>query len=893
MNKLKVELIDCQNCAVNNSDGNCVYCNGKEYLAKVGGTILFWGPSKDPTFIKSPEYLRFKKTTKTLMFFANLVMLILTTVIIAVTGLKGGQNFVLDILTKSTPATFLWWVLSGLLLITAFNYFYREAKIKPVKDFGPVPTHDSLFRRVDIAKAFEGDLVTTLNLAIISAHKANKTPNIWWLLRELMSDNKFLWMIVKMELNPQLISGFVDFRLNNFESRENWEKDWDKVLLEAYLEGARMRADEISFNHLFLAMIKADPEIAHIFDELGQSPREIETVCLWQEKINKQIARNREYREKSRFKPMGHMNRAWTAVPTPILDSFGQDLTAMAKFEALERLIGREKEISQTINVLEKMSKNNILFIGESGVGKSTIANGLAYKMVSEEVPEMLKDKRLINLNITRLFSSAGDGAERLFLSALNEVIRAKNVILYIDDLHLLAGIKTRSGGPMDALAILSETLSKYRIQFIASTSPEGYSKYISTYDQIVSELTAIEIPEVDNETAIAILEEVTHRIENQNQVLITYPALKMAVELSADLITEKKLPSKAYDLLTEAAVVARNQNKKLMTKQDIINLMQEKTHVPIAQVTTEESKLLLNLHDELHKRVIGQELAVKEVAEAIKRARVGLKDKSKPIASFLFVGPTGVGKTELAKALAAIYFGDEERMIRLDMSEYQEVSDIKKIIGAPPGSSEFEERGYLTEAVKKNPFSLVLLDELEKAYPNILNLFLQVLDEGKIKDSLGRTVKFNNTIIIATSNAGTPKIQEGIKNNLPHEQIEEQLMEELKKVYRPEFLNRFDGVIMFEPLKVEEIVQIAKLMIAKINKSLANQKITVEVMDEALSAFITGGYNQEFGARALYRTLQDKVKNVIAEKMLTGELKEGMKLTIINAGETRVERGQ
>lgn len=891
MNKLKVELIDCQNCAANSGDGNCVYCNGKQYLAKVGGTILFWGPSKDITFIKTPEYLRFKKLTKAILFFVNLGLLILSTVIILITSIKGGQNFLMEIAVESSPASFFWWVLFGLIFVTSFNYFYHQPKIKPVKDFGPVPTHDSLYHRIDVANSFDDDLLQILNKAIIAANKAKKIPNIWWMFRELMNDNKFLWLIVKMELNPQIIASFIEFRLNNFESQSNWEKDWDKVLLEAYLEGARMRADTISFNHVFLALVKADPDVARIFEELGQTVKEIETVCLWQEKINQQIVRNREYRERSRFKPMGHMNRAWTAVPTPILDSFGQDLTAMAKFEALERLIGRTKEIAQTINVLEKMSKNNVLFIGESGVGKSTIANGLAYKMVSEEVPDMLKDKRLINLNITRLFSSAGEGAERLFLGALNEVIRAKNVILYIDDLHLLAGIKTRSGGPMDALAILSETLSKYRIQFIASTSPEGYSKYISTYDQIVSELSTIEIPEVDNETAIAILEEVTHRIENQNQVLITYPALKMAVELSADLITEKKLPSKAYDLLTEAAVVARNQNKKLMTKQDIINLMQEKTHVPIAQVTTEESKLLLNLHDELHKRVIGQEMAVKEVAEAIKRARVGLKDKSKPIASFLFVGPTGVGKTELAKALAAIYFGDEERMIRLDMSEYQEVGDIKKIIGAPPGSAEFEERGYLTEAVKKNPFSLVLLDELEKAYPNILNLFLQVLDEGKIKDSMGRTVKFNNSIIIATSNAGTPKIQEGIKNNLPHEQIEEQLMEELKKVYRPEFLNRFDGVIMFEPLQVEEILQIAKLMIAKINKSLANQKITVEVMDEALKSFIAGGYNQEFGARALYRTLQDKVKNVIAEKMLTGELKEGMKLMIIKEGETRVER--
>ncbi|MBU0647728.1 ATP-dependent Clp protease ATP-binding subunit [Patescibacteria group bacterium] len=887
----KLQFTDCKECLVS-PNSICKYCQGDEFLGKVGGSILYWGLSKNINFIKSPEYIQFKKMARVGLFYLNLIFLLLVLILLIVIDVEQEKSILTSLLVESTPLALFFWILLGLFLITSFNHFYHKPKIAPVNNFGSEPVSENMFNKIDIAKSFNQELENAVNNSVLKAHRSKFSPSVWHLFDELLNHNEFLWLLLKMEVDPHLIKDITSQKIKSAgvdDKYSSFPPEYDEILMIAYIEASRLKADDVSYNHMLLAMVIVAKDVMEMFAGLNQTLDDVTKVCIWQEILDQQNRRIEAYRQKSKFKPVGHMNRAWTAVPTPILDTYGRDLTMMAKYESLERLVDRESELAQAMNVLEKTSKNNVLFIGESGVGKSTLVNGIAYKMAAEEVPDLLKDKRLVTLNCSQLFSSGGVGGEKLFVSALQEVLKSKNIILYIDDLHLLAGVKTISGGPMDALSILADTLSKNRIQFVASTSPEGYSKYISTYDSLITDLTTIEVPEVDHETAIQIIESATHKIENANKVLISYPAVKSSVELSDDLIVQKKLPTKAYDLLQEAAIVVKNKKKLIVTKKDITELMQQKTRVPLSRVTEEESQTLLNLEDELHKRIIGQNTAVKQVAEAIKRARVGLKDKNKPIASFLFVGPTGVGKTELAKSLAAIYFGDEERMIRMDMSEYQEVGDIKKIIGAPPGSSEFEERGYMTEAVKKEPFSLILLDELEKAHKDILNLFLQVLDEGKVKDSMGRMVKFNNSIIIATSNAGTSLIQAGMKANKNIERIEQELMEELKKFYRPEFLNRFDGVIMFKPLEHEEVVKIAALMIAKINKNMAEQKIGVEVEEKALDNFIKEGYNQEFGARALYRTLQEKVKNVIADKMLKGELKAGKKLIIKDEKEAEV----
>lgn len=888
-NRPQLDFVNCQMCSTTPNE-KCRFCLGNDFYGKIGGYALYWGETENLNFTYSVRYYQLKKIILQSLLIINALLLFGSFVYSIIINLSQ-QKSVLNIILDSSPLSLLFWILLGLLFISWYFVSGQKPVTKPLANFGFAPQTDNLLQKINITSSFKPAILADIHQTILNCEESKIKPNIWSLFDQMLNTNEFVWLFIKMEADPRSLRQALTLYLDNLKNEDQnlLHQQFDQVLIQAYAEAVNLKSNSVSYNHVLLALFHLCQPVSQVFEVLNVAAEQVEKVCLWQENINHQSDKLAEYRQKSRFKPAGHMNKAWTAVPTPILDAFGSDLTALAKYEYLDRLIKREKELDQTINILQKTSQNNILLVGETGVGKSAIINGLAYKMVAEDVPDRLKDKRLISLNLSQLISATTGYTERYFNEALNEIVKSGNIILFIEDLHLLAGVRSSSGGPLDLLAILTEVLGKNRIQFIASTTPESYSKYISTYDQLVAEVTKLDIGEIDNETACAIIESIAYKIENSEGILLTHPAVVSAVELSNDLIADKKLPAKAYDLLQEAAVISRNQKKFVVAKQDIIILLQQKTNIPLTQVSGEESAALLNLEQDLHGRVIGQEYAVKQVAEAVKRARVGLKDKNKPVASFLFVGPTGVGKTELAKALAAIYYGNEDKMIRLDMSEYQEIGDIKKIIGAPAGSSEFTERGYLTESVKKAPFSLVLLDELEKAHPDILNLFLQVLDEGKIKDSLGREVKFNNNIIIATSNAGTSLIQQGIKDNLPVNEIETNLMSELKKYYRPEFLNRFDGVIMFKPLQENEILQIAAIMIERINKNLATQKITVSVAEEALKQFISAGYNQEFGARGLYRTLQDKVKNVVAEKMLTGELKEGMKIEIIGEGEARI----
>jgi len=878
---MNLEIKQCAACQTR-PDRSCPVCHGAVSYAQVGTARLFWGTPKHPGLTDSIKYRRLSRKVNAVIFMINLLVVFG----LFIWSIGQGENFnILNIWLVSNTITWWFWVAVLALMVTSFRYFYRPRQLAPTINYSQLKTND-----IDVAKSCDEGLVLAIEQTLEQAKRIGVEPDAKMLLYTCFNFDKFIWLLVKLEVEAEPILQYIKFWVGSQPKVEGGQvgfpETYDELMIKAYVRAAEAGSREVSFYHILPIMAAENPDILALFTEQKKNLNDINTVCEWADKTEKQIASVEEYRQKSRFKPAGHMNRAWTARPTPILDAFSTDLTYLAKIEQLDHLVDRVKEQDKVLDVLEKTSQNSVLFVGEAGVGKATIVNGVAYRMAAEEVPDLLKDKRLIALNAAQMFAS---GSEQLFIRALQEAVRARNIILFIDDLHLLAGIKMAGSGQLDALGVLTETLTKYQLQFIASTTLEGYSKYITTYESLINQFTRVDIEEVTPEIAIEIVKSAIYRIENRQKVLITYPAIKAAVELSNDLILDKKLPSKVFDLLEECAVVVQKRGDMIVRKSDVVALLQEKTKVPIEEVTQTESTKLLNLENILHERVIGQDVAVKQVADAIKRARAGLKDKRKPIATFLFVGPTGVGKTELAKTLAAEYFGDEERMIRLDMSEYQELGDIKKIIGAPPGSADFEERGYLTEAVKRSPYSLILLDELEKAHSDILNLFLQVLDEGQIKDSLGRVVKFNNCIIIATSNAGTALIQQGIRDKLPVPQIEAALMEELKKYYRPEFLNRFDGVIMFKPLETPQIKQIAKLMIDKINHQMQDKKITVEVTDQALDQFISEGYNQEFGARALYRTLQDKVKNVMAEKMLSGELTEGGRLIISGEGRSEI----
>ncbi len=675
------------------------------------------------------------------------------------------------------------------------------------------------------------------------------------------------------------------------------------------------------------------------------------------------------------------------------LERFGTNLTQLAKEGKLDPVIGREREINQVIEVLLRKSKNNPVLVGDPGVGKTAIVEGLAQKIAHKEVPTELQDKEIIAIDMGSLVAGSkyrGEFEERL-KNLLEEVKQKSNVILFIDEIHTVVGAG-KAEGSLDAGNMLKPALARGEIRLIGATTVDEYRKYIEKDPALERRFQPIYVDEPTEEETIEILKGLRPRLENHHKVKISDEAIESAVKLTKRFVTFRKLPDKAIDALDQAcarkklSVVSvppevqeierkiraldeeiqkaflegnyereaqlkikkvqlekekqdllsklgntdlkiqelkrrmeeldseiikasergdyeREANLKIekiklekelkelesaksqqlvVSSEDVAQVVSEWTGIPLSKLKEEEMERLLRLEEELHKRVIDQEHAVRAVAQAIRRARAGLKDPKRPIASFLFLGPTGVGKTELSKALAELLFGEEDALIRLDMSEFKEEHSVAKLIGAPPGYVGYEEGGKLTEAVRRKPYSVLLLDEVEKAHPRVFDLFLQVLDDGRLTDSHGRTVDFRNTVIIMTSNIGSqyllslPLDGEERKIEEEFEKAKEKVLEELRYYFRPEFLNRIDEVIVFKPLTMKELLQIIDLLIANINKRLAEKNIKIELSEEAKKHLVKLGYEPAYGARPLKRTLQRYLENPLAEKIIKGEIKEG-----------------
>lgn len=714
-----------------------------------------------------------------------------------------------------------------------------------------------------------------------------------------------------------------------------------RVLKAAMLASTRMGNNYVGTEHLLLAVIaESDSYAVSFLHELGVSENAIAQAVAGG--LQNAGQENDFAEENGGFSSSNGSGKGGSA-----LEKFGRDLTKAAKNGEIDPVIGREKEIERVIQILSRRTKNNPVLIGEPGVGKTAVAEGLALEIANGNVPEILKDKKVVSLDLTGMIAGAkyrGDFEERI-KAAIDEVKKSKDTILFIDELHTIVGAGAAEGSA-DAANILKPSLARGDFQVIGATTLNEYRKYIEKDAALERRFQPVKVGEPTPEQAIEILKGLRDSYEAHHKVKITDEAINAAVTLSSRYIADRYLPDKAIDLIDEGAskvrlatltsppdvksledriadfekekasavneqdferaaklrdeqkaVQAQLDNAKKewqerqknssgeVTAEDIAKIVSDWTGIPVVQLTKEESERLLNMEKVLHERVIGQDEAVSAISKAIRRGRVGLKDPKRPVGSFIFLGPTGVGKTELCKALAQAMFGDENAMLRLDMSEYMEKHTVSKLIGSPPGYVGFEEGGQLTEKVRRKPYSVVLFDEIEKAHPDVFNMLLQILEDGRLTDSQGRTVDFKNTVIIMTSNVGARMITEkqkalGFKTDEEEKEqdskdIKELVMGELRNVFRPEFLNRVDDIIVFNKLTQNEIKQIATKMLDTLAKRLEKLDVRITFTDEAVTAIADKGFDENYGARPLRRAIQSEIEDALSEKMLEGSIKE------------------
>ena len=719
-----------------------------------------------------------------------------------------------------------------------------------------------------------------------------------------------------------------------------------RVIENAFLEARKLGSEFIGTEHLLIGIMREGDSVAvRIMMDLNVNPQKLynEIVKVINEDENAG-ANDKQPKGKAR----GSYNQ------TPTLNQYGTDLTKKATEGKLDPVIGRKDEIQRVIQILSRRTKNNPCLIGEPGVGKTAVAEGLAERIIAEDVPEMLKNKRVVSLDIASMVAGAkyrGDFEERI-KKCLEEVKKAGDVILFIDEVHTIVGAGSAEGA-VDAANILKPLLARGEVQVIGATTLNEYRKYIEKDSALERRFSPVTVGEPTNEETIEILKGIRDRYEAHHNVKITDEAIKAAVELSTRYINDRFLPDKAIDLVDEAAsrvkmrtytqpdtlkkleeeISAMNKEKddaikvqdfekaaglrdkinvekeKLqkekekweskntksittLTEEDIAEVVASWTGVPVKKLTQTENEKLRNLEQTLHQRVIGQNEAVDAVAKAIRRGRVGLKDPNRPIGSFLFLGPTGVGKTELSKALAESLFGNEDAMIRIDMSEYMEGHSVSKLIGSPPGYVGFDEGGQLTEKIRRKPYSVILFDEIEKAHPDVMNMLLQILDDGRLTDAQGRTVNFKNTVIIMTSNIGarliTDKTTLGFsagdkkeESQKEYETIKKDVMGELKKQFRPEFINRIDEIIVFHKLNDEDIKQIIDIMLNQVTKRMAEKSYKFEIDNSVKELIAKKGVDTDYGARPLKRAIQNILEDKIAEEILNGNIKPNKKAVI------------
>ncbi|MBT6691184.1 ATP-dependent Clp protease ATP-binding subunit [Candidatus Parcubacteria bacterium] len=850
---------------------NICFGHGRFYFSD--NNFVYW--QKEISY----AHIFIRELTKTINIIINTlliagVFLTLTLIYVILDGVQFEPTYLLDFLI--TPSKYNFWLY--LLIMFDMGLYYRLTvpAIREKKQLSLLKSKET-YTKHNIADSLSQETSNIIDKAWLYAqHKKVFPVTVWHLLFVLFNDKDIRLVLARLGVGVDNLRKSIDDNISKLASQHERKADitdiFRETLLNAYLHMRDRQSQHISEVDLLAGMVLSSQEIRNFFYDFDIDEEKIDNVIAWIN-INKQLAvRYKRFRSAALFKPKSNINRSYTAIATPVLDSFSQDLTALARGGYLPLTVAREQEINEVITTVES-DMSSVMLVGPSGIGKDKVVEGLANRMMAEEVPELFQDKRLVSVSVPFLVSGAsGTGAlEERFLAILNEVSISGNIILYIENIHQLVGISSAGTEGIDLAEVLSSEIRNRGLMVIATTDSKSYVQFLEA-SALGETMKKITVKEPDKNQTIKIMEAHVGAVENKHQVYFTYDALENIFELSDRYMADKHLPKKAIDLMDEAGImVAKSRRQdRLIRKEDIATLVSRKTNIPLTEVTAKESAKLMNLEEEIHERIVGQEEAVKHVAAALRRARAELRDRKRPIVNLLFLGPTGVGKTELAKTVAEKYFGDEQNMIRLDMSEYQNQTSLPRLIGSPQTGTP----GLLTEAVRHKPFALLLLDEIEKSHPDILNVFLQVMEDGRLTDALGRTVDFTNLIIVATSNAGTPFIQEQIKQGNNVDDFQEQLIkEEIKDVFRPEFINRFDGAIVFRPLTREEIYRIAGLMLNKVKKRLEEKGVFFEITEAAQRELAEAGFDPVFGARPLRRVIQERVDNALSNFLLTGKL--------------------
>ncbi len=729
----------------------------------------------------------------------------------------------------------------------------------------------------------ESGKIVLKTIKFCKKRKISEISSTALLYSSLMESSKISFIFLRLGLDTASLQEKLKNYLEKLKKEKkfigSFSQDFQSAIMEAAKKANERGQGRIGEREILIGISRVDPFFRKILIELNLKEKDIENITLWLDALESRIKDAKKFWRYENLSKYGSLGKDWAMGYTITLDRFAVDWRNIVKRWVFKEVIGHQKEIKRVERILARAKTNNVLLIGEPGTGKKSIIEALAQKSyLGTTLPE-LNYQRVVELDMISLLSQIQnpEEVEATLDKIFQEAVLAGNIILVIDELHNFVELGVSKPGAVDISGILAKYLHFPQFRFIGITTYVGLHRRIEQNPSLLELLGKVEVSEISELETIRVLKNLAMELENKYKVFVAYPTIREIVNLTARYMPSLPFPKKAVDVLEEVMVYVSSAKEKIVLPHHVAEVISAKTEIPAGKVGFEEKKVLLNLEELIHERIINQEEAVKGVSTALRRARAGITKKKRPMGVFLFLGPTGVGKTETSKALAKIYFGSEERMIRLDMSEFQAISDIPRLIGA------LGEEGLLTTPVRENPFSLLLLDEIEKAHPNILNLFLQVFDEGHITDGQGRKVSFTNAIIICTSNAGAEIIWKDIELDKKLDIIRDELLGYLfeKGIFRPEFINRFDAALIFRPLTKENLLDIAQLMLNSLKKNLKEKGIEFVTSEPLKKKIVELSYKPAFGAREMRRVIQDKIENVLAEALLSDKLKRGDRVEI------------